>query len=218
VAFATPKTFVEGTSAKASDVNENFDALEQVVNELLNAVMPVGTVIATARPSAPTGYLLCEGQSVSRTKYSTLFGAIGTTYGKGDGSTTFNVPDLRGRVPVGVDAGANRLTSGGGGSGPNALGNAGGDQHMPFHTHDAGSMGTTPNGNFHRHSIPGFANTRKEGNLNSYTNWDGDSVGNKTDIEDATHIHGVTGRTAGEGSGSSGNMPPYQVVNYAIKV
>jgi hypothetical protein len=60
-----------------------------------------GMVAAYAGSSAPSGWLLCDGTAVSRTTYSALFAAIGTSYGAGDGSTTFNLPDLRGRVPVG---------------------------------------------------------------------------------------------------------------------
>ena len=59
--------------------------------------VPVGTVIAIAANSAPSGYLLCNGAAVSRTTYAKLFAAIGTTYGEGDGSTTFNLPNLTDR-------------------------------------------------------------------------------------------------------------------------
>jgi microcystin-dependent protein len=61
-----------------------------------SASVPTGTVTAFAGSTAPSGYLLCDGQAISRTTYSTLFTEIGTTYGAGDGSTTFNLPDLRG--------------------------------------------------------------------------------------------------------------------------
>lgn len=54
--------------------------------------------------TAPTGWLLCDGTNVSRTTYADLFAVIGTTYGPGDGSTTFNVPDMTGRVPAGFSA------------------------------------------------------------------------------------------------------------------
>ena len=67
-------------------------------------VMPVGCVIPFAGAAAPTGWLLCQGQAISRTTYAQLFSVIGTTYGSGDGSTTFNLPDMRGRVAVGSDA------------------------------------------------------------------------------------------------------------------
>ena len=69
------------------------------------AGVPAGNVSATARVSAPAGGLLCDGSAVSRATYEVLFTAISTTYGAGDGTTTFNVPNLKGRVPVGVDAG-----------------------------------------------------------------------------------------------------------------
>lgn len=60
------------------------------------SAMPAGAVIPFAGSSAPTGFLLADGSAVSRTTYSALFTAIGTTFGAGDGSTTFNLPDLRG--------------------------------------------------------------------------------------------------------------------------
>ena len=72
-------------------------------------VLPTGSVIPFAGKTAPTGWLMCQGQAVSRTTYAQLFSVIGTTFGSGDGSTTFNLPDLRGRVAVGVDSDANSL-------------------------------------------------------------------------------------------------------------
>jgi len=67
-----------------------------------NAGMPTGTVSAFAGSAAPTGYALCDGSAVNRTTQAALFSVIGTTYGIGDGSTTFNLPDLRGRVVAGL--------------------------------------------------------------------------------------------------------------------
>lgn len=64
-----------------------------------------GTVLPFAGAAAPDGWLLCHGQAVSRATYAVLFAAIGTTYGAGDGSTTFNVPDLRGEFVRGLDSG-----------------------------------------------------------------------------------------------------------------
>jgi microcystin-dependent protein len=73
-----------------------------------SALVPVGSVFASALPTAPTGYLICNGDPVSRTTYAELFAAMGTTHGQGDGSTTFNLPDYRGRFLRGVDGSANR--------------------------------------------------------------------------------------------------------------
>lgn len=114
--------------------------------------IPAGSVFDYAGTAAPSGYLLCFGQAVSRSTYSDLFTAIGTTFGSGDGSTTFNLPDLRGRVAAGKDdmggSAANRITSGGSGITGTTLGAAGGTQthtlttaEMPAHTH---SLGTSP--------------------------------------------------------------------------
>jgi microcystin-dependent protein len=115
------------------------------------AYLPAGAVIPFAGTVSPSGWLLCYGQAVSRVTYGTLFAAVGTTYGAGDGSTTFNVPDLRGRAVAGKDdmggSAASRLTnSGTGNSGVNGsvLGAAGGaDRHqltiaqMPAHAHSS---------------------------------------------------------------------------------
>jgi microcystin-dependent protein len=65
--------------------------------------LPVGMITPFAGSTAPTGWFLCGGQAVSRTTYASLFAVVGTTYGVGDGSTTFNLPDLRGRTVAGID-------------------------------------------------------------------------------------------------------------------
>jgi microcystin-dependent protein len=67
--------------------------------------VPTGTVLAMASPSVPVGFLECNGATVSRTTYSALFSLIGTTYGAGDSSTTFVLPDLRGAFIRGWDNG-----------------------------------------------------------------------------------------------------------------
>jgi microcystin-dependent protein len=67
---------------------------------------PPGTVISFAGSTAPEGWMLCDGAAISRTQYAALFAAIGTLWGVGDGSTTFNLPDLEGRFLRGADNGA----------------------------------------------------------------------------------------------------------------
>jgi len=64
--------------------------------------LPVGTIVMYGAAAAPTGWLLCDGAAISRTTYAALFAVIGTTFGAGDGSTTFNVPDMRGIFPRGA--------------------------------------------------------------------------------------------------------------------
>lgn len=78
---------------------------KQEVIDLINNMQPAGEVAAFARSTAPEGWLVCNGQAVSRTTYARLFAAIGTTFGAGNASTTFNVPDLRGIFVRGWDNG-----------------------------------------------------------------------------------------------------------------
>ena len=81
---------------KADDMNE--------IKQVVNANTPVGSISLFAGATAPSGWLICDGSAISRTTYANLFSVIGTTYGAGDGSTTFNIPNLQGRVPVGLDS------------------------------------------------------------------------------------------------------------------
>jgi microcystin-dependent protein len=73
----------------------------------------VGTIKPWGKATAPSGYLLCDGSAVSRTTYADLFAVVGTTYGVGNGSTTFNVPDLQGKFPQGKSGTTNLATTGG---------------------------------------------------------------------------------------------------------
>ena len=106
--------------------------------DLLHAI-PFGVPLPFAGATLPTGWLWCYGQAVSRTTYASLFAAISTTHGVGDGTTTFNVPDLRGRVPVGKDnmggTPANRVTTGVSGVDAATLGAVGGSQLLQEHDH-----------------------------------------------------------------------------------
>ena len=122
--------------------------------------LPTGAVLPFAGASAPSGHLLCFGQAISRSTYSGLFTAIGTVYGVGDGSTTFNIPDLRGRAVAGQDdmggTSANRLTDQSGGVDGDVLGDTGGAEthtlttaQLAAHTHGKGAQfldGTGPGG------------------------------------------------------------------------
>ena len=111
--------YLEGTATITELNNQELTAvvqeLQHEVAELKKGVNPIGTIIAVSHNSIPDGYLSCNGQAVSRTEYSALFDLIGTTYGAGDGSTTFNLPDLRGEFLRG--SGTNSHTNQGNGAG-----------------------------------------------------------------------------------------------------
>jgi microcystin-dependent protein len=101
-------------------------------------LLPLGIILPYGGTSAPSGYILCYGQAVSRTTYAALYAVIGDTYGAGDGSTTFNLPDLRGRVVAGQDdmggSSANRLTAADDGINGDTLGAAGGNEVQTLDT------------------------------------------------------------------------------------
>ncbi|HML21808.1 MAG TPA: phage tail protein [Aggregatilinea sp.] len=110
----------------------------------VGSALPVGAMIPYPVTTPPTGWLLCAGQPVSRTSYPDLFAAIGTTFGLGDGSTTFNLPDFRGRTIAGLDnmggVSANRVTNGA----ADAVGGSMGEElhqltveELPPHAHPA---------------------------------------------------------------------------------
>ena len=88
-------------NATTIDVNGNLDVSGTIIDGAGGGVVPPGTVLPYTGSSAPTGYVLCDDSAISRTTFSVLFAIIGTSYGTGNGSTTFNVPDLRDRLPLG---------------------------------------------------------------------------------------------------------------------
>lgn len=164
-------------------------------------VVPSGAVLPFAGATAPAGYFLCYGQAVSRTTYAVLFAAIGTTWGAGDGSTTFNLPDLRGRAAFGVDdmggVAANRLggnSSVGGIAGTASLGTAGGAQ-----THVQTVAELAP----HTHAAPnGMVGGSDVGGTGAY-------------LSAGLPNNGTSGST---GTGAPMNItPPALVMNYIIR-
>lgn len=168
--------------------------VEDVLQEAA-ARTPAGSLIMYAGNAAPTGWLLCDGSAVSRTTYAALFAVVGTTYGVGNGSTTFNLPDLRGRFPLAAGAGTgltNRVLGASGGAETVTLTSS----EMPAHTHTGTSAsngahthtGTTDSGGSHTHSVtdPGHTHTQTTVNddfNNSGANPPGftaDSAGSRT--------------------------------------
>jgi len=146
---------------------------------------------------APTGWFLCQGQAVSRTQFAALFAAIGTAFGAGDGSTTFNLPDLQGRVPVGAGQGSgltNRVLAAKGGEETHVLSVA----EMPAHSHSA-----TPS--WAGGDVPATFQSSAVG-----------AQGSATFPEGARDVLSITVGNTG-GGGAHNNMQPYLVLNYIIK-
>jgi microcystin-dependent protein len=163
-----------------------------VTTALSNAAVS-GSILMWPTASAPSGYLLCDGTAVSRTTYSVLFALFGTTFGSGDGSTTFNVPNYTNRMPYGTTIGST------GGSA---------DAVVVTHTHTATSVVTDPG---HSHTVEnqvGAGFGQPSGRINDDAGTTGTSV---TNITVAT-----TNANAGV-SGTNANLPPYLGINFIIK-
>ena len=92
------------TNPNVAEINKVTDNNMNEIKNAVNTNTPVGSISLFAGTTAPNGWLICDGSAVSRTTYANLFSVIGTTYGTGDGSTTFNIPNLKGKVPVGLDS------------------------------------------------------------------------------------------------------------------
>jgi microcystin-dependent protein len=186
-----------------TDVEEGS---EQVyMSELVNTT-PTGIINPYAGSSGyvPNGWLLCDGSAVSRTTYAKLFYTIGSTYGNGDASTTFNIPDLRGRIPVGLT---------GAGTYFNTLGGVGGVTDVTLTTAQLAS-------HTHVYNDAYFAENAGGGGTVF-----GTSAG--TDTDNSFYYRTAAGgystspsdlNTSATGAGQSHtNVQPYVTVNYIIK-
>ena len=119
-----------------AEINKVTDDNMNEIKDTINTNTPVGSISLFAGTTAPSGWLICDGSAVSRTTYADLFSVIGTTYGTGDGSTTFNIPNLKGKVPVGLDSSDTSFDT---------IGETGGEKthtlitdEIPSHHHDVG--------------------------------------------------------------------------------
>lgn len=181
---------------------------------------PLGSVVDFAGNSAPSTWMFCFGQAISRADYSLLFAAIGTSFGAGDGSTTFNLPDCRGRVIAGKDnmggTAANRMTFVLSGS---TIGASGGNERhaldiseAPAHTH----TGTTSTNGDHSHFLAGFAVTGGNLTVGAWGNGVRNDTSNLTGIAGA-HSHTFTTDSKGGGLAHN-NTQPTIILNKIIKV
>ena len=159
---------------------------------IINDSVPIGAIQAYGGSTAPYGWLICDGSAVSRVTYSELFTAIGTHYGSGDGSTTFNLPDLRGRVAIGA-------------SSSHALASTGGEEthtlsvsEMPSHNH------------LEYYTWSGASNVGGNWKVNMTSTANGGSG-------TWTHSSGLTDVSYTGGGGAHNNMQPYIATSYIIK-
>lgn len=174
----------------------------------------------------PGGWALCHGQAVSRTSFAVAFAAMGTSWGEGDGSTTFNLPDMRGRLLAGIDnmggVAANRITSGVAGIAGNTLGAVGGDQAAQEHTHTINDPEHTHTVADHHHVMTGSM-INGTGGTTSGSHFI--AAGSGIPIEDgaltadatltiASAATGVTADTAF--AGAAQNVQPTAMVNMII--
>ena len=216
-------TFTSGTTAVASEVNQNFSDILSFLNstgvnvyqagsintaamandavtraKMADVVKPgIGDIKMSGASSASSGWLRCDGSAVSRTTYATLFAEIGTTFGTGDGSTTFNLPDMRGRFPVGV--GTHTDTD---------LGDDEGESTESNRTPNA----STDSQGSHTHT---FSDTATTGGPSSTVNA---AVGSGATRAASTHTHSVTvsGTTSSGGAHTHTTANPYLAVHFDI--
>lgn len=203
--FAVKDTMADNNPLKVirgKEFDDEFDAIttamdtqEEVIANLVTT--PVGGIIMYSLNVAPNGFLMCDGSAKSRNTYIGLFQAIGTTFGAGDGSTTFNVPNLSNRFPYG-----------------GALGQLGGsaDSSLPSHSHAATSTVSDPG---HAHSYTKAAGTSPQSGASTQV------LTNETTATTSASLTNVSVNTTIGSAGSSpinANLPPFIGLAFIIKI
>lgn len=207
--------------------------LQKVMGEGLGAFVPIGTVLEYAGAAAPTGFLLCDGAAVSRTTYANLFALIGTAFGAGNGTTTFNLPNKKGRAGIGVNSADATCNTIGETSGADSYALAAhthtGPSHThtgPSHTHPLSSAGWAQinhhDGSFYFVEVNGSYNATGRGASTGANDTSAQTQG--VPLAGATDASG-TGATGSSGTGATGSSgsatiptrTPSIAMNYIIK-
>lgn len=195
-----------------------------------DAFTPSGSIMMYAGATAPTGWLVCDGTPVSRTIYAALFGAISTRYGTGDGSNTFNLPNLVTRLPKGIASGAPTVPSTLASTTANlahshALANLSLGNQSAEHSHAIGTYAATSNSGDgsanHTHAIGNYAASSSSGDqsptnhthtvTDTYNASGSTTSGTKTtSIQSVNHSHTITTNLSGS-SGASGTLHTHAV-------
>ncbi|OAI41007.1 hypothetical protein AYO40_00565 [Planctomycetaceae bacterium SCGC AG-212-D15] len=190
----------EGTSAASHNAGAcvTQELTAGAMAGLKSDLVPPGILLAFAGSSVPAGWLLCDGSAVSRTTYAGLFTAISTTWGAGDGSTTFNLPDLRGRIAVGADGSGVHLPVN-----KPALGASGGEEQHTLSTAELPA---------HNHATSGYGLARISNAGEGVNVAPNQSTSNHVDVSNPPQ------NPASVGSGSAhNNLQPYAAVQHIIK-
>ena len=157
-----------------------------MIDEGLYITIPIGGGCDYYGTTAPKHFMFANGQAISRTDYAELFAIIGTTYGSGDGSTTFNLPNKNGRIGVGLDTTQTEFDT---------LGETGGSKELQKHKHLVSTEYTY-----------NYSNIVGGGGV-GIVNWNASAPTNPINLN-----------TTETGTGNSGNLQPYIVQNYIIRV
>jgi microcystin-dependent protein len=185
----------------------------------LDGLIPPGSMIMSGGASAPPGWLLCDGSAQSRAALPDLFAAIGTRFGAGDGSTTFNLPDMRTRLPIGVGA----LGSIGGTEGGAVEGTGRTTRMDHRHSHTASALQTDTSGSGHTHTLDLVAdvltvtrqtNTTTGGSAQRVSELAGSVTGNHQHLGSVTNSVGGHSHTTITGSTDQGAMAAGLIANH----
>ncbi len=179
---ASTKNHTTGEDVKMMIVAEELNAWNtdiDSVTTMLSTAYKTGSIIFMSNSLAHTGFLFCDGAAISRTIYASLFAVTGTAFGSGDGSTTFNLPDLRGAVIFGRDSG-----------------------DAPFDTVGESGGSKTIN-TFHSHTMNSHTHTFGSGSTSAASSNTGDGNQSETLSSTGGHTHPVTSATIGSSSTDS---------------
>jgi len=209
---------VDAAPSTLNTLNELAAALGDDANfatTITNALSPIGSVTAYALATPPAGWLLCDGSVYSASAYPTLSVGLGSTYG-GNGTTTFAVPNLKGRMPVGLDSTQTEFDTRGetGGSKTSVA------PHDHSISHDHSSFSTSDGAGNHQHGINDGGHYYIAGGVDFEVGYS--RQGGVTSVNgahnhaiDVPNFSGTSG--AASAAATSGNLQPYLVMNYIIR-